>query len=168
VKLKAVALNNVLVDYLVKLGEKTEEILDRAIDKYEWLTQYLANSINTVLSKHGKAVPETVRAKLLPDQLQRAIIGINEYLKAKAVNEDKATIPVNELMNVMRDKGLVSGHPENARRLRKYLSRYMNVLEELGILYSEASDTIQVNTQVLNDRRRGAGHGVRKIISHLV
>jgi len=66
----------------------------------------------------------------------------------------------------MRDKGLVSGHPENARRLRKYLNKYMNALEELGILYSEASDTIQVNTQVLNDRRRGAGQGVRKIISH--
>lgn len=145
-RLKALALNNVLVDYLDKPGEKEEEVLDKAVEKYEWFKQYLVSSINNVLSEYGKAVSETDRAKLLPDLLQKAIIGINEYLNAKAVNEDKAAIPVNELINVMKNKGLVSSHPENARRLRKYLSKYMNVLEELGILYSEASDTIQVNT----------------------
>jgi len=62
-------LNNVLVDYLDKPGEKEEEVLDKAVEKYEWFKQYLVSSINNVLSEYGKAVSETDGAKLLPDLL---------------------------------------------------------------------------------------------------
>jgi len=145
VRLKALALNNVLVEYLDKLDEKIEEVLDKAKEKYGWFKQYLVSSINTVLAEHGKAVSETVRAKLLPELLIKTLLGIDECLKAKGLNEGIASIPVKDVLDAMKRKGLIKDYSVYSSRLRKYLRDYDETLEELGIVYSEATDTIQVN-----------------------
>jgi len=150
VRLKALALNNVLVDYLDKPDEKIEEILDKAVEKYKWFKQYLAISINTALAEHGKAVSETARAKLLPELLIKLLICIDAWLNAKAINikaVDNGIIPmpVKELLDIMKSKGLIGDYPVYGSRVRKYLKDNAETLEELGIVYSEATDTILVN-----------------------
>jgi len=83
--------------------------------------------------------------KDLPPLLKRMIIGIEEYLNAKPVNDaDEIAIPFKELVSLMRKQELISNHHETVRRLRKYLKEYSDTLGNAGIKYIEDSDIIQV------------------------
>lgn len=144
-RLKALALNNILVDHLDDL-DNLDEILDKANAKYEFFKQQLLNSIVNVLAEY-KIINPTTLALNLPKLLIKMIISINKYINDNMIFQERVVIPLKNIMDTMKKLGfrLTLKH-----RLKQYISKYERELKHLGIIYSVDKELVIVDTTLLN------------------
>ena len=149
-RLKALALNNILVDYMDKLNGNIKEILEEACARYEWFKKQLINSIELVLSEYGRIQSPTTLALNLPKLLIKMILGIDKYLKDKMVLEERVEIPLKDIIDKMIELGLISKNPVYRARLRNYIRDNERDLAILGLAYSVDKDLVLVDTTQLS------------------
>ena len=113
-RLRTLALNNVLVDYLDQIYYNNmdyirnvllPQIFENAYEVYEYLKTELVNSILTIQTECSLKNP-TILAILLPKPFRQLLVSINDYLHKQVLNKDIEKIDLDDLMEFMKSQGI--------------------------------------------------------------
>ena len=160
-RLRALALNNVLLDYLDQIhfnnldylvNTLLPEILEKAQDVYEILRAELVYSIRNIQYEYGFKDP-TLIALSLPKPYRQLLISINNYLNAKAMNKELEAIDIDDLMEFMKSEGVKNTNVLKYKITKKLWTDTIDrLLRILGvyIVFSGDKVIVKVDTTTFN------------------
>jgi len=161
-RLKAIALNNVLMDYLDQIhyndmkyiiNTLLHEILEKAQEIYEILKVELIDSIKNIQLEYSFKDPTSI-ALSLTKPFKQLLVSINDYLHKQVLNKDIVKIDLDDLMEFMKSQGIKRTNDLKYKIKTKLMADTINrYLRSLGI-YMVITDNdkiiISIETSIFN------------------